>query len=69
MSQPNTTIDPVVADRVFRPKLSDKGILITIDGFDGSGKSTQIDGLAERFRREGREVSHKRLSGPIGWSG
>ena len=56
MSQPNTTIDPVVADRVFRPKLSDKGILITIDGFDGSGKSTQIDGLAERFRREGREV-------------
>lgn len=56
MSTPNTTIDPVVAARVFRPKLSDKGILITIDGFDGSGKSTQIDGLADRFRKAGREV-------------
>ena len=33
-----------------------KGKLIVIDGTDGSGKSTQVEILAKRFKKEGRKV-------------
>ncbi len=53
---PPSSLDAQRLARVFRPKLSPRGLLITIDGFDGSGKSTQIDGLASRLREAGRTV-------------
>lgn len=34
----------------------EKGILAVIDGIDGSGKATQTKLLAERLRKEGRQV-------------
>lgn len=51
--------------QVFRPKSSDRGLFITVDGFDGSGKTTQIDALASRFRAEGRQVALTRQ--PTDW--
>ncbi len=47
-----------------------KGKLIVIDGGDGSGKSTQVDLLIERFQTEGRTVAKidfPRYSQPSAW--
>ncbi len=46
------------------------GKLIVIDGGDGSGKSTQVDLLIERFQAEGRRVTKidfPRYSQPSAW--
>lgn len=33
-----------------------KGLLIVLDGTDGTGKATQTEMLVERLRKEGKEV-------------
>ncbi|OYU44801.1 MAG: dTMP kinase [Burkholderiales bacterium PBB4] len=40
-----------------------RGIFISFEGIDGAGKSTHIDGLAQAFRGEGREVTLTREPG------
>ncbi|WP_316186557.1 MULTISPECIES: dTMP kinase [unclassified Bradyrhizobium] len=42
-----------------------RGRLITIVGFDGSGKTTQVDALERRFREAGRDVLSTRQ--PTDW--
>ena len=50
---------------VFKSSREDQGLLISIVGFDGSGKTTQIAALAEKFRLSGREVIETRQ--PTDW--
>jgi dTMP kinase len=40
-----------------------KGIFISFEGVDGAGKSTHIQGLAETFRHQGRQVTLTREPG------
>ncbi|MEU0717396.1 dTMP kinase [Streptomyces lavendulocolor] len=42
--------------RLFRPERTDGGLLVSIVGSDGSGKTTQIERVAEAVRARGREV-------------
>ncbi|GAA3229212.1 dTMP kinase [Nonomuraea helvata] len=58
-------VDPAALDRLFRPARTDAGLLISVVGFDGSGKTTQIERLAEVFRARGREVVETRQ--PTDW--
>lgn len=39
------------------------GLFITFEGIDGAGKSTHIDGLAQAFRAQGRQVTLSREPG------
>lgn len=41
---------------VFEPKPPGRGCLISLDGFDGSGKSTQVHALARRLIQAGHSV-------------
>lgn len=52
-------------ERVFDPRFEFPGTLITIVGFDGSGKTTQLEALGQRFRAQGREVVETRQ--PTDW--
>jgi ABC-type hemin transport system ATPase subunit len=62
-----TRIEPVRIQSVFLHDSTYPGRLITVVGFDGSGKTTQIQALGRRFRAAGREVvgahSHRRHGG------
>ncbi|AKJ29769.1 dTMP kinase [Caldimonas brevitalea] len=58
-------LTPDALDPVFAPPHDLPGTLISIVGFDGSGKTTQITALAERFRAEGRTVVETRQ--PTDW--
>lgn len=40
-----------------------KGVFISFEGVDGAGKSTHIQGLADAFRQQGREVTLTREPG------
>jgi dTMP kinase len=40
-----------------------KGLFISFEGIDGAGKSTHIQGLAELFRQQGRQVTLTREPG------
>jgi dTMP kinase len=40
-----------------------KGIFISFEGIDGAGKSSHIDALAERLRKQGRVVTVTREPG------
>lgn len=43
-------------DEVFTVKRKDSGLFISVVGFDGSGKTTQIEAIAEEYRKLGKEV-------------
>jgi dTMP kinase len=60
-----TSIHPDLLDEIFRPARTDSGTLISIVGFDGSGKTTQIERVADAFRSFGREVIETRQ--PTDW--
>src|SRR5690349_9651986 len=47
--------EPLLIDDVFGSR-HDAGLLISIVGFDGSGKTTQVSALADRFRKMGKTV-------------
>ncbi|QSB04656.1 dTMP kinase [Natronoglycomyces albus] len=59
------TIDRDTVDQVFRAGNNGPGRLITIVGFDGCGKTTQIDNLTARLRARGEEVLDTRQ--PTDW--
>jgi len=48
-------VDLTLLDAMFCER-NDPGTLISIVGFDGSGKTTQISALARKFRDSGRQV-------------
>ncbi|WP_455907435.1 dTMP kinase [Streptomyces nigra] len=56
--------DAAMAD-LFQPERTDSGLLVSIVGFDGSGKTTQIERVAEAIRATGREVVETRQ--PADW--
>jgi len=58
-------ITPGILETVFSPKRSYPGMLITIVGFDASGKTTQVVALGERFRSLGARVLETRQ--PTDW--
>jgi dTMP kinase len=54
-----------IVDGLFRTQRTDNGLLISIVGFDGSGKTTQIERVAAAMRAQGREVVETRQ--PTDW--
>ncbi|MER6673376.1 dTMP kinase [Streptomyces sp. NPDC000983] len=62
---PERRVDDSAVTHLYRPERTDSGLLVSIVGFDGSGKTTQIERIAEELRREGREVVETRQ--PTDW--
>jgi dTMP kinase len=60
-----TRIEPARIQSVFEKGATHPGRLITVVGFDGSGKTTQIQALGRRFRAAGHEVVETRQ--PSDW--
>lgn len=58
-------VDSTLVRDLFRPSRDDHGTLISVVGFDGSGKTTQIERLAGALRDSGREVVETRQ--PSDW--
>jgi dTMP kinase len=62
---PQRRVDDEAMARLFQPERTDSGLLVSIVGFDGSGKTTQIERVAEAIRAQGREVVETRQ--PADW--
>lgn len=60
-----TRIDPARIDTVFERGPTYPGRLVSVVGFDGSGKTTQVEALGRRFRAAGHEVVETRQ--PSDW--
>jgi dTMP kinase len=58
-------VDSAALESLFRPARTDRGLLVSIVGFDGSGKTTQIEQVAAALRARGREVVETRQ--PSDW--
>lgn len=61
----NVQIQPDQIEALFERNTHYPGQLITVIGFDGSGKTTQIEALGQRYRALGREVVETRQ--PSDW--
>ncbi|HET6356859.1 dTMP kinase [Streptomyces sp.] len=62
---PERRVDDAAMAQLFQPERTDSGLLVSIVGFDGSGKTTQIERVAEAIRAQGREVVETRQ--PADW--
>ncbi|MFI7363753.1 dTMP kinase [Streptomyces sp. NPDC050149] len=62
---PERRVDDAAMAELFKPERTDNGLLVSIVGFDGSGKTTQIERVAEAIRATGREVVETRQ--PTDW--
>jgi dTMP kinase len=62
---PQRRVDDEAMAGLFQPERTDSGLLVSIVGFDGSGKTTQIERVAEAIRAQGREVVETRQ--PADW--
>ncbi|MEV4330989.1 dTMP kinase [Streptomyces sp. NPDC049597] len=62
---PQRRVDDEAMAGLFQPQRTDSGLLVSIVGFDGSGKTTQIERVAEAIRAQGREVVETRQ--PADW--
>ncbi|MGA4863172.1 dTMP kinase [Streptomyces lavendulocolor] len=58
-------VDDAAMARLYQAERTDGGLLVSIVGFDGSGKTTQIERVAEAIRAQGREVVETRQ--PTDW--
>ncbi|MFI5911827.1 dTMP kinase [Dactylosporangium sp. NPDC051541] len=58
-------VDLDALSTMFRPARTDGGLLVSIVGFDGSGKTTQVEQVAAALRARGREVVETRQ--PSDW--
>lgn len=58
-------MNPEALKKVFTYPRKDKGLLVTVIGFDGSGKTTQIEKIAEYYKNKGRKVIIERE--PTDW--
>jgi dTMP kinase len=58
-------VDRQAFHAMFRTARQDDGLLVAIVGFDGSGKTTQIECVAQALRAGGREVVETRQ--PTDW--
>ncbi|WP_442759689.1 dTMP kinase [Streptomyces virginiae] len=64
-SEKASRVDIKVCKGLFKPNRTDRGLLVSIVGFDGSGKTTQIERVGEELRAQGHEVVETRQ--PADW--
>jgi len=64
-SEPARRVGPETVRRAFREGGNGPGRLVTVVGFDGSGKTTQVESLGAALRTAGHEVVETRQ--PTDW--